>query len=93
MTLDQLERDIDSKIDPRWQESIALSDIAQYLNLKNHKLDDDVEHTKYLQDLRNIYQLIVDNLPAALMSPSVYVREWAMFINNNEVIGRESNNS
>lgn len=85
MALDQLERDIDSKIDPRWQENVALSDIAQYLNLKNHKLND-AKHTKYLQDLRNIHKLIAENLPAAMISPSVYVREWARFITRDETL-------
>lgn len=85
MALDQLERDIDLKIDPRWQENIALSDIAQYLNLKNHKLDD-TENIKYLQDLRNIHGVIAENLAAAMISPSVYVREWARFITNDEAL-------
>lgn len=88
MTLVELEQHIDSKVDPRWQEAIALSDIAQYLNLKNRRLQrtHSEERLNYLQDLCNIHELITNNLPAALISPSAYVREWAKFINNNKAI-------
>lgn len=88
MTLVELEQQIDAKVDPRWQEYIALSDIAQYLNLKNRKLQrtNSEQRLNYLQDLCNIHELITNNLPAALISPSAYVREWAKFINNNKAI-------
>jgi hypothetical protein len=90
--LTQLERDIDAKIDPRWQESVALSDIAQYLNFKNNKFGDVGDENsrstraKHIVDLLGIYELIADNLPAALISPSIYIREWARFISNREAM-------